>query len=78
MLLCQQWLEQLPFVDNPAKLLRKLGAYTVSLTRYQLQELAEGGRLQQVRGFWLLRDVSDYDPQKGLQVQGLSEVDYFL
>ncbi len=74
----QQWLEQLPFVDNPAKLLRKLGAYTVSLTRYQLQELAEGGRLQQVRGFWLLRDVSDYDPQKGLQVQGLSEVDYFL
>lgn len=74
----RQWLEQLPFVDNPGKLLRKLGAYTVSLTSYQIQELQEGGRLQQVRGFWLLRNLDDYDAHKGLQVQGLSEVDYFL
>lgn len=74
----EQHLRTLPFTDDPGKVLRKLSAYTVSLTVYQLRELADGGRIRQEHGLWILNDLADYDIKKGLQVKGMSEVDYFL
>lgn len=71
-------LRSLPFTDDPGKVLRKLGAYTVSLADFQLQELADGGHIRQEHGLWILNDLADYDAQKGLQIKGLSELDYFL
>lgn len=74
----EQHLRTLPFVDDPGKVLRKLGAYTVSLANFQLQELADGGHIRQEHGLWILNDLADYDAQKGLRIKGLSELDYFL
>lgn len=67
-----------PLPTIPGKVLRKLGAYTVSLANFQLRELADGGHIHQEHGLWILNDLADYDAQKGLQIKGLSELDYFL
>lgn len=51
-------------------LLRKLQQYSVSVKKWDFEELARSGKVIEYSGVFILEDPSSYDPQAGLVLDG--------